>query len=59
MLLKLWLYITKAEELNLRNLKINSKAFEEVSLWKIYETRNFDIIAREHMMMTRANKTVS
>jgi len=48
MLLKLWFYATKVEELNLRNLKINSKAYEEVSLWKIYERSSFGIVAREN-----------
>jgi len=59
MLLKLWFYTTKAEELNLRNLKINSKAYEEVRLWKIYETSSFGIMAREHIRMTWANKIIS
>lgn len=59
MLLKLWFYKTKAEALNLRNLKINSKAYEEVSLWKIYETSSFGIMAREHTIMTWVNKIIS
>ena len=59
MLLKLWFYATKVEELNLRNLKINSKAYEEVSLWKIYERSSFGIVARENIIMTWANKIIS
>jgi hypothetical protein len=38
LLLTLWLY-TKAEELHSRNIKINWKKYEKVSLWKFYEKK--------------------